>query len=233
MAEKTEKSILPPYIAYKSFASFIKGLRETGTPQQIDRSIFPTMSGSGQSAMITGLRFLNLVDDKGIPTKLLKQLVEASGENYTTMLRDALVESYGFLTKGDINLEQASGKQVEDKFREKGVSGSTVTKCIAFFLAMAREAGIKVSSHVRPPKPIRANGVKRSKRQSSRDDFENEEEEEYDLPNPEVQKFQIPIPGKPSAMFSIPKNLEDEDWEMLKTMLDLYIARMRKQQALA
>jgi len=34
-------------------------------------------------------------------------------------------------------------------------------------------------------------------------------------------------------MFSIPKNLEDEDWEMLKTMLDLYIARMRRQQSLA
>lgn len=42
-----------------------------------------------------------------------------------------------------------------------------------------------------------------------------------------AEKFVIPIPGKPSAIISVPKNLDDSDWTMLTTMLNAYIKRMQ------
>ena len=43
-----------------------------------------------------------------------------------------------------------------------------------------------------------------------------------------VDTFQIPIPGKDSAVITIPKGLTDQDWEMLKIMLDAYINRLKE-----
>lgn len=151
MASKSEKPVLPPYISYKTFINFISGLRETGIPHQIDKSVLRTMSGAIQSATIASLKFLDLINQNAIPTDKLKQLVETDGDNYTIAFRNVLVESYAFMLKNGINIEQATGTQVENKFKEQGVSGSTITKCVAFFLAAAKDAGIKVSSHVRPP----------------------------------------------------------------------------------
>jgi hypothetical protein len=48
---------------------------------------------------------------------------------------------------------------------------------------------------------------------------------------PELEKFVIPIPGKPSAIISVPKNLDDSDWTMLTTMLDAYIKRLQNKPA--
>lgn len=46
--------------------------------------------------------------------------------------------------------------------------------------------------------------------------------------NNNIEEFSIPIPGKDSAKIIIPKGLEAEDWDMLKSMLDAYISRLRK-----
>lgn len=43
-----------------------------------------------------------------------------------------------------------------------------------------------------------------------------------------IEKFVIPIPGKQSAVISVPKNLDDSDWGMLTTMLDAYIKRLQR-----
>ena len=151
MADESKKQVLPPYIPYKTFTNFINGLRETGIPHQIDKSVLRTMSGALQSATIASLKFLGLIDERAIPTKKLSQLIETTGDDYNAALKNVLSESYAFLLKNGLNIEQATGTQVEDKFREKGVSGSTITKCVAFFLAAAKDAQIKVSSHIRPP----------------------------------------------------------------------------------
>jgi len=45
------------------------------------------------------------------------------------------------------------------------------------------------------------------------------------------ESFEIPIPGKDSAIIRVPKGLEGDDWEMLKTMIDAYISRLKKTQS--
>jgi hypothetical protein len=43
--------------------------------------------------------------------------------------------------------------------------------------------------------------------------------------------FQLPIPGKTSAFVTLPADITGEDWDMLKTILDVYVARLREQRA--
>lgn len=231
MAAKNGKQVLPAYVSWSSFIKFINGLRDTHIPLQIDKSLMATASGSQQSSMLAGLRFLRLIDENGKPTAFMQQLVEASDQERPALLKLMVEASYTFLFGGDdqLPLDKASGQQVVEKFREQELTGSTVSKAIAFFLAAAKAADIKVSHHIKPPASSGPTRAKRTPRRDDADDYE-EEEDEASL---EVQKFQIPIPGKPSAVFSIPADLEDDDWEMLKTMLDAYITRMRKQQSLA
>jgi hypothetical protein len=228
---KIEKTNLPAYISPSFFSSFITGLRETHIPLQIDRSVMPKASGSQVSAMLASLRFLSLIDANGTPTALLNQLVEADDGQRPTVYKKMLDAAYGFLLNEGLDLSKASGAQVAQKFRDQGVAGSTLAKSIGFFLAVAKEAGIKVSPHIRPPAVPKSDG-KKSSRQGARQSEEEEEAEESFTPDSsgETQRFQIPIPGKPSAIFVIPKDLEHEDWEMLKTMLNAYIARLQKQQ---
>jgi len=196
MSSKTEKPVLPPYISFVTFNNLISALRETGVPHQIDKSVLRTMSGAVQSATIASLKFLGLIDTNSIPTKNLKQLVETDGENYTLALKNVLEESYAFLLKNGVNIENATGTQVENKFKEQGVTGSTITKCISFFLSMAKEAGIKVSSHVRPPVTKRtpkgegASTAKKVLRAKTRDAITPKPGELTPAPNPQTNWYE-------------------------------------------
>ena len=40
--------VLPPYLSYKTFETFIEGLK-VGMPGRIDRSVMKTLSGANQS----------------------------------------------------------------------------------------------------------------------------------------------------------------------------------------
>lgn len=48
--------------------------------------------------------------------------------------------------------------------------------------------------------------------------------------DPSLERFVLPIPGKPPAIFQVPKNLSADDWTMLSVMLDTYILRMQNKQ---
>lgn len=208
MAEDTKKQVLPPYISYKTFDNFINGLRETGVPHQIDKSVLRTMSGAVQSATIASFKFLGLIDERANTTKKLTQLVDATGDNYSTSLKNVLLESYGFLFKDGLNIEQATGMQVENKFKEQGVSGSTTTKCVAFFLAAAKEAKIKVSSHIRPPSIVRSGGQTKSNKSSimARKKFLSEEDraKKYQTTTPTpASENENDLPGERSGYMRI------------------------------
>lgn len=41
-------------------------------------------------------------------------------------------------------------------------------------------------------------------------------------------RFEVPIPGKPSAVVMVPDDLDADDWEMLNTMMTTYISRWKK-----
>jgi hypothetical protein len=57
-------------------------------------------------------------------------------------------------------------------------------------------------------------------------DAKNPEDDKVD--DPGLERFTIPIPGKRAATITVPKDLDDADWQMLHTMIDTYITRLQQ-----
>lgn len=229
MAAKNEKQKLPAYVSYTSFIKFINGLRETSIPQQVDRSVMPKASGSQVSATLAALKFLGLTGDDDKPTDRMQRLVHAADDKRAPILSEMLRDCYDFLFDDEaFNIEKATTNQVVEKFRGREISGSTVTKSVAFFLSLATAAGVKVSPHVKAP-PAPKSSVKRTPRiataAGAQDEADDESFEEDD--DPEVEKFEIPIPGKQSVKVIVPSDLDADDWEMLQSMITVYVKRWK------
>lgn len=166
MANEKEKIKSPPYTSYSTFKNFVRGLKDTGVPSRIDKSVLSKMSGSAQAALSSALEWLGLTDSVGVPTSKLDELVHADDEQYSRALSAILKKHYPFLSDGSLDISKATGSQVEQKFRDFKIQGSTVIKSIAFFLAAAKDASITVGPHVKAPKVSSVSGAKRTSRKS-------------------------------------------------------------------
>lgn len=144
----------PPYLPYKTFRNFIEGLRG-GVPGRIDRTVMPRYSGAVQSMLLGALRYLKLTNPDGSPKPLLTKLAEAESGDRQTLLRDMLRAAYSFMFNGSINLQNATSKQVQEAFAGAGVSGDTVRKAVAFFLAAAKDADIPLSPYLKVRELVR------------------------------------------------------------------------------
>ena len=153
-----EGKILPPYVAYKTFAAFIEGLKKTGIPSRIDRSVMSSLSGTAQSQLAATLRIFNLVSDSGHPEERLSTLVNNDMPEKKKVLKEMLEEAYPYIFAGSLDIKTATTKQVEEEFAKQGASGETIRKCLAFFLAAVKQAEIKISAHIKPGSRSRSNG---------------------------------------------------------------------------
>lgn len=145
-----KKVTAPPYLSWKTFTGFVKSF-DQGLPPRIDRSAMSRLSGVNQNQMTNALNYLKLVGVGGKPEPLLEQIVETSTPErqteYQGHLRTMLKNAYPFLFDGtgDFNPERSTPSQLDERFRAVGISGDTVQKCEAFFIAASQEAGIKLS----------------------------------------------------------------------------------------
>ncbi len=231
MASIPEKKPTPPFVSHKSYINFINTLRDyQSLPDRIDKSLMPKASGSQIAATMAALKYLGHIDELGKPTESFKKFVFASDEERKPLMANILRERYDFLFSDEnFDLSRATSRQVEEKFRSLDISGSTVTKTIAFFLTAAKEAGINVSIHVKAPQPPRGNGINRRQSRRNKEESNNNNNslnENSSIKN-ETESFLIPIPGKESAQVIVPKNLDAKDWEMLKSMFEAYIERWK------
>lgn len=227
MASKAEKTTTPPIVSFSSFVSFLNQLREHGNvPTRIDKTLMPTASGSQTSGMLAALKYLALIDDVNRPSETFQSLVMEEDSKRKESIESILKSSYSFLfSDSNFNLEKATSGEMTEKFRELNISGSTLTKTISFFLAGAKEAGIKVSSHIRPPASVRL--TKGAKKISKlRDDEPAAPRAEQEDPTG-TERFEIPIPGKTSVKVIVPGDLDADDWEMLQSMISVYIKRWK------
>ncbi len=182
-ANLTKKSI-PPYIAYKSFINFINSLQQ-GTPGRIDRSLMGSMSGSVQAQLLTTLRYLDLISDKGFPKDKLHRFVNSEGAERQSALKDILKSSYSFLFTESFNLNKATLHQLEDQFKDAATGGGTIRKCIKFFIDVAKDSDITLSPYIKKTK-IRS-GVTRPRRNTPKSSFQKPEAETP----PQIQTEQI------------------------------------------
>jgi hypothetical protein len=140
---------LPPSISYRTFLNFIDRLRQ-GIPARIDRSYWgDKLSGSTGTHLMAALSFLDLIDDNGVPTNRLKQLVSAKGVQRKELLKQMTFEAFFFLSQSSFDVQTATHAQLEEVFNDKyELSGDIAHKCINFYIWLANDAGIPLSPFV-------------------------------------------------------------------------------------
>lgn len=158
----TGQKTLPPYIAHKTFTNFINGLAQ-GMPARIDKSIISNLAGSTQGQLLGTLRYFKLIRVDGTPEKQLIDLAASEGEERKKIINEMVKRSYAFVFSSGLNLQTATTGQLEELFTAEGVTGETRRKAFNFFLALCKDGGIQLSSHIKPAK-----GVAGTRRRSSR-----------------------------------------------------------------
>ena len=140
---------LPPYVSYRTFYNFIERLQQH-MPSRIDRSYWgELLSGSNGTQLMAALRFLYLVDINGKPMEILKRLVEMRGEQRAKILHDVTDDAYGFVLKSSLDLESATYSQLVEVFHSTyQLTDDVSRKCVKFFIALANDAGLKISPFI-------------------------------------------------------------------------------------
>lgn len=141
----SEKQSIPPYVPWRTFENYLDSLREFGTslPNVIDRDSMQTYSGATQSWLLSALRSLNMIDEKGVPRPRLTQIVQASPDDRKPLYRQLIEAEYLFLK--EIDLRGATQRQLAGAFESTGATGDTVRKCMLFFIGMAKAAELPLS----------------------------------------------------------------------------------------
>jgi hypothetical protein len=224
--EETKRGNLPPYISFKTLTNFLGKLKESAVPGRIDSSVLHSFAGSVARQLVLALKFLKLIESSGSTTEKLKTLVKAYGTpDWKEELGSMIHESYTNVVS-NLDLDTGTYQQLLEAFRNSGADGVVLERAVSFYLTAIAEAGQTVSPHF-TNRPRRAKADKpRVKKKAA------EEEDDLPLdplvPHDEMAKFVLPIPGKHNATIMLPVDLTSEDWNMISTMMQAYVARLQK-----
>ena len=139
---------IPPYMSFSTFTTFLDWIKEMPTtPSQIDRSLWETkFSGSVGSQVVSGMRFLALIDGNR-PTKGLDDLARADNGTRKTLLKKCMRQAYGDeMVDG---LSTYTPAMFDQKLRELGTTDATHQKASSFFINAGRYADIEIPTPIR------------------------------------------------------------------------------------
>ena len=147
MTDESSVNTSPPYVSWLTFNGFIEWLQKEGIPAQIDRSVWATKySGSTGSQLMTGLRYLGLLDGE-VPTDSLREIVAADTEARKQIMGQLLQERYSSVFQ--LGLANATPNMLRDAFSKLGVDGHTSRKSQSFFLNACKFANIELASSLK------------------------------------------------------------------------------------
>jgi hypothetical protein len=149
MRTDKEKNALPPLVSFRTFNKFLGQLQQM-LPVRLDRSYWGEMySGKTGAHLISGMRFLNLIDIDSRPTPRLKLLLFSDGQHRTAMFRVVAEDAYAFVLKGTLSIENATYNDIEQVFLEKyNLKIDTCHHCVKFFVQFSKAAGISLSEEL-------------------------------------------------------------------------------------
>lgn len=229
----SDKSPKPPYSTYKSFVGLIEELRGHAVmPSVIDRSFLNKRSGSEQSALLATLKWFDLINDEGAPTALLREYVAADEDAGKDLFTKMVGDAYSAVTDGAFELESATTNMLADKFREYGISGSTLSKSISFFLSAAKDAGINVSPHVKAPPAPKNGGTRKLKPLPAAtprqlDDVGTRDPAKPKPPRADMVAIPIPIFGGKDGVIYLPGQMSGKQWESVIKMTEFILKNYR------
>jgi hypothetical protein len=146
--DESVDAIRAPYIPWKTFEHYAASLKKVGTPPHtLDNSARPSsMSGGLWRALVSGLKFLKLVEPDGEATDKLAKLVKAHGTpEWTAAVKQYVVPAYAAVV-GDLPVKNATVAQLDARFKAHSkLDGQMLRKAERFYLHALRDAGIEYS----------------------------------------------------------------------------------------
>lgn len=223
---------LTPYIPFKTFQSFIDSLKKSKViPPIVDTSLLQTMSGSMKTQILSTLKFLNLIDENNHVLESIKNLVGAyDTDAWPETLRPVIKKAYDHVMH-DVNWETGTSQQLSQTFKERAnVDGQMLDKSVRFFLSALDSCSYQYSPYFKKRKKPR----KPTQRKKKKDQTPiTKDEHDYgelghsdDFEGYEGAKFRIPVPGKKNVVIYLPEDIDQQDWEMVKIMLNAYVKRL-------
>ncbi len=144
-AKEAGRVFRPPYVTYATWARVLEDVRER-RPTRMDPSYYRELGLSDSTGVTVkaALSFLGLVDEDVIPRQQLLDLVSSEGDERQRLTRQMVQESYAPIV-GGIDLERATMGHLIKAFADAGARGNVGQKCVTFFLALAKDAGLTLS----------------------------------------------------------------------------------------
>jgi len=153
-----EKKGAAVYVGWTTFKNALDQLAQA-LPNRIDRTCFPGQAGGVQSQLLAALKFLDLIDDDGKPTRTLQSLADADSETARREQFKKILESqYSKLFALDLT-KTTPGELAETMGAEYGVTGDTRAKAIRFFISAASWLNIPMSKLLLKGTPNAPNGA--------------------------------------------------------------------------
>jgi len=149
MEEDRPEDFKAPYVSFAMLVNTADRMHTEGIPARVDRGYLGTASGTTKAQFLAAAKALQLLDADLRPTETLQAFVRDK-ERRPEIVRDLLTRFYGPVIALGTNATQ---QQLDETFRDEyEISGSTVRKAEAFYLAAARFAGVPLSPHFNTPR---------------------------------------------------------------------------------
>ena len=223
MTKSTPKE-QPPYMSYGVFNKSLETFAGTTVPSgPIDRRVLHDFSGADYGALISGLRFLGLVDNDRKATNQFRELVQLSkdGAKFKERMRLIIGEKYKPIV-GSLNLTHGTSAELEKAFKDYGVSiGQMLTKTVRFFLKAAAEAGYQLSPYFTAPKPRTQSATPRNNSADKARLHDKRSKNDVYGGGEEVPTgfARLPLPGVPNSFIQYPTNLTEAHCQILDALV--------------
>ena len=235
MSESEKKTAAAPYLPFSTFLTALDHLKGIGgVPNKVTNDVFPSLSHQSKAQILSGFRFLGLIDDDGVPQgDMLSDLALKDNER-KTLIRSLIESSYADIVALDfakITPSQLDQHLSGDRYN---ISGDTKKKAKTFLLKAAQHAGFTVSplltkitrnrskSNVKKPSANNNKGNNgNAENGASQETNSNQQSSNFQPPPSDVIRTPIPLGLDRTAYVELPKDWKPSDLKKLIGILQL------------
>jgi len=146
--QMTSDKGIPVYLSFRTFQAAVQSLRAHGLPDKLDRTAWQSRSGGEQSQIISGFKFLKLIDENELTQPSLRKLVDTAenSKEEKQVLGDILRDRYDGVFA--LNLKTATIGALGEVISAYGATGSTRQRAVRFFIKAAEYCGVEMSARL-------------------------------------------------------------------------------------
>jgi hypothetical protein len=148
---KDDKAWRAPYMSYDTLKNFFdKKLGDNPLPPRIDTYFLDNYAGSVRPLLLATLKTMGMIDESN---QVLGPLYEAvKGADSRKAVTRAWAEDF-YAEQIKLAGQHATAQMLWESFNKQGgFTGSTLRRAVIFYLALAKDLGLPLSTHFRSPK---------------------------------------------------------------------------------